>query len=235
ADYRGERFAEWERDLKGNNDLLCLTQPEIIQGIHEAYLEAGADILETNSFNATSVSMADYAMEDLVYEINLESARLARQAADKYSTPDKPRLVAGVLGPTSKTASMSVDVDDPAARPITFEQLVTAYIEATTALIEGGADIILIETVFDALNAKAAIFAVQEVFEQQDYVLPIMISGTIADESGTILGQNIEAFYNTLRHARPISIGMNCAMGPEKLRPFIEEMSRISEFPVSAH
>ncbi|MCP4127522.1 MAG: methionine synthase [Gammaproteobacteria bacterium] len=235
ADYRGERFAEWEHDLKGNNDLLCLTQPEIILGIHEAYLEAGADILETNSFNATSISMADYGMEELVYEINVEAAKLARMAADRFSTPEKPRLVAGVLGPTSKTASMSVDVDDPAARPITFEQLVSAYIEATTALIEGGTDIILIETVFDALNAKAAIFAVQEVFEQQGYQLPIMISGTIADESGTILGQNIEAFYNTLRHARPISIGMNCAMGPEKLRPFIEEMSRISEFPVSAH
>jgi 5-methyltetrahydrofolate--homocysteine methyltransferase len=235
ADYRGERFADWHCDLKGNNDLLVLTNPAIIQGIHEAYLDAGADILETNSFNATSISMADYGMEELVYEINVESARLARQAADKFSTPAKPRLVAGVLGPTSKTASMSVDVDDPAARPVTFEQLVTAYIEATRGLIEGGSDIILIETIFDALNAKAAIFAVQEVFGQQGFELPIMISGTVADESGTILGQNIEAFYNTLRHARPISIGMNCAMGPEKLRPFIEEMSRISEFPVSAH
>jgi len=235
ADYRGERFADWHCDLKGNNDLLVLTNPEAIQGIHEAYLEAGADILETNSFNATSTSMADYGMEELVYEINVESAKLARRAADKYSTEAKPRFVAGVLGPTSKTASMSVDVDDPASRPISFEQLVTAYTEATRGLIEGGSDIILIETIFDALNAKAAIYAVQEVFEQQGYELPIMISGTIADESGTVLGQNIEAFYNTLRHARPISIGMNCAMGPEKLRPFIEEMSRISEFPVSAH
>ncbi len=235
ADYRGERFADWHCDLKGNNDLLVLTNPEIIQGIHEAYLEAGADILETNSFNATSISMADYGMEKLVHEINVEAAKLARRAADKYSTEAKPRFVAGVLGPTSKTASMSVDVDDPASRPISFEQLVSAYTEATRGLIEGGADIILIETIFDALNAKAAIFAVQEVFEQQGYELPIMISGTIADESGTILGQNIEAFYNTLRHARPISIGMNCAMGPEKLRPFIEEMSRISQFPVSAH
>ncbi len=235
ADYRGERFADWDCDLKGNNDLLVLTNPDIIQGIHEAYLEAGADILETNSFNATSISMADYTMEDLVYEINVEAARLARKAADKFSTEDKPRFVAGVIGPTSKTASMSVDVDDPAARPITFEQLVEAYTEATRGLIEGGADIILIETIFDALNAKAAIFAIQSVFEQQGYELPIMISGTVADESGTILGQNIEAFYNTLRHAQPISMGMNCAMGPEKLRPFIEEMSRISEFPVSAH
>ncbi len=235
ADYRGERFADWSCDLKGNNDLLVLTNPEIIQGIHEAYLEAGADILETNSFNATSISMADYGMEELVYEINVEAARLARRAADKYSSTERPRFVAGVLGPTSKTASMSVDVDDPASRPITFEQLVAAYTEATRGLIEGGADIILIETIFDALNAKAAIFAVQELFEQQGFELPIMISGTIADESGTVLGQNIEAFYNTLRHARPISIGMNCAMGPEKLRPFIEEMSRISEFPVSAH
>ncbi len=235
ADYRGKRFADWHCDLKGNNDLLVLTNPEIIQGIHEAYLDAGADILETNSFNATSISMADYGMEELVYEINVESAKLARLAADKYSTEAKPRFVAGVLGPTSKTASMSVDVDDPASRPISFEQLVTAYTEATRGLIEGGSDIILIETIFDALNAKAAIFAVQGVFEQQGYELPIMISGTIADESGTILGQNIEAFYNTLRHARPLSIGMNCAMGPEKLRHFIEEMSRISQFPVSAH
>ena len=235
ADYRGERFADWHCDLKGNNDLLVLTNPDVIQGIHEAYLEAGADILETNSFNATTTSMADYGMEELVYEINVEAARLARRAADKFSTEAKPRFVAGVLGPTSKTASMSVDVDDPASRPIDFEQLVTAYTEATKGLIEGGADIILIETIFDALNAKAAIFAVQEVFAQQGYELPIMISGTVADESGTILGQNIEAFYNTLRHARPISIGMNCAMGPQKLRPFIEEMSRISEFPVSAH
>ena len=235
ADYRGERFADWSCDLKGNNDLLVLTNPEIIQGIHEAYLEAGADILETNSFNATTTSMADYGMEGLAYEINVEAAKLACRAADKYSSSTKPRFVAGVLGPTSKTASMSVNVDDPASRPVSFEQLVSAYIEATRGLIEGGADIILIETIFDALNAKAAIFAVQEVFEQQGYDLPIMISGTIADESGTILGQNIEAFYNTLRHASPISIGMNCAMGPEKLRSFIEEMSRISEFPVSAH
>jgi 5-methyltetrahydrofolate--homocysteine methyltransferase len=235
ADYRGERFADWSCDLKGNNDLLSLTKPEVIRGIHEAYLEAGADILETNSFNSTSTSMADYGMQELVYEINVESAKLARQAADSFSTPDQPRFVAGVLGPTSKTASMSVDVDDPASRPVNFEQLIEAYTEATRGLIEGGADIILIETVFDALNAKAAIFAVQQVFEQQGYALPIMLSGTIADESGTVLGQDIEAFYNTLRHARPISIGMNCAMGPEKLRPFIEEMSRISEFPVSAH
>ncbi len=235
ADYRGERFADWHCDLKGNNDLLSLTKPDVIQGIHEAYLEAGADILECNSFNSTRVSMADYGMEELVYEINVASAKLARKAADKFSTTGRPRFVAGVLGPTSKTASMSVDVDDPASRPVTFERLVTDYIEASRGLIEGGADIILIETVFDALNAKAAIFAVQQVFEQQGYELPIMISGTIADESGTVLGQNIEAFYNTLRHARPISIGMNCAMGPEKLRPFIEEMSRISEFPVSAH
>ncbi len=235
ADFRGTRFADWHCDLKGNNDLLVLTRPDLIQGIHEEYLDAGADILETNSFNATSVSMADYGMEELVYEINVEAARLARRAADKYTTETKPRFVAGVLGPTSKTASMSVDVDDPASRPISFEQLVTAYTESTLGLIEGGVDIILIETIFDALNAKAAIFAVQGVFEQQGYELPIMISGTIADESGTILGQNIEAFYNTLRHANPISIGMNCAMGPEKLRPYIEEMSRISQFPVSAH
>jgi len=235
-DYRGERFADWPTDLKGNNDLLCLTQPQIIRGIHEAYLEAGADILETNSFNATRASMADYGMEELVHEINVAAARLAREAADKYSTEEKPRFVAGVLGPTSKTLSISPDVNDPGFRAITFEELAEHYREATRGLIEGGADIILIETIFDTLNAKAAIFAVQDVFAETGRTLPIMISGTITDQSGrTLSGQVTEAFYNSLRHARPLSIGLNCALGPDLLRQYVEELSRVSETFVSAH
>ncbi len=236
ADYRGERFADWPTDLKGANDLLCLTRPEIIRGIHEQYLEAGADILETNSFNATRVSMADYGMEALVYEINVAAARLAREAADKYSTPEKPRFVAGVLGPTSKTLSISPDVNDPGFRAITFEALAEDYREAARGLIEGGADIILIETIFDTLNAKAAIFAVQDVFAELGRRLPIMISGTITDQSGrTLSGQVTEAFYNSLRHAEPLSIGLNCALGPDLLRQYVEELSRVSETFVSAH
>ncbi len=236
ADYRGEHFADWPTDLKGANDLLCLTRPEIIRGIHEQYLEAGADILETNSFNATRVSMADYGMEDLVYEINVAAARLAREAADKYSTPEKPRFVAGVLGPTSKTLSISPDVNDPGFRAITFEELAEDYREAARGLIEGGADIILIETIFDTLNAKAAIFAVQDVFAKLGRRLPIMISGTITDQSGrTLSGQVTEAFYNSLRHAEPLSIGLNCALGPDLLRQYVEELSRVSETFVSAH
>ena len=186
-DYRGERFADWAHDLKGNNDLLVLTQPQIIQGIHEQYLDAGADIIETNSFNGTKVSMSDYHMEDLVTEINREAARLAKAACEKYSTPDKPRFVAGVLGPTSRTCSISPNVNDPAFRNVTFDELKENYIEATHALIEGGADIILIETVFDTLNCKAAIFAVKEVFKQIGYELPLMISGTITDAWGFIV------------------------------------------------
>ena len=236
ADYRGERFADWPSDLKGNNDLLCLTRPDIIRGIHEQYLEAGADILETNSFNATRASMADYGMEELVYEINLAAARLAREAADSFSTDDKPRFVAGVLGPTSKTLSISPDVNDPGFRAIGFEELAADYREATRGLMEGGADIILIETIFDTLNAKAAIFAVQDVFRESGTELPIMISGTITDQSGrTLSGQVTEAFYNSLRHARPISIGLNCALGPDLLRQYVEELSRVSETFVSAH
>lgn len=236
ADYRGARFADWHSDVKGNNDLLVLTQPDIIRGIHEQYLEAGADILETNSFNATRVSMADYQMEELVYEINVEAARLAKQAADKYSSPDKPRFVAGVLGPTSKTLSISPDVNDPGYRAITFEELAENYREATRGLIEGGADIILIETIFDTLNAKAAIFAVQDVFDELGREWPIMISGTITDQSGrTLSGQVTEGFYNALRHARPVSIGLNCALGPDLLRQYVEELSRVAECFVSAH
>ncbi|OOY41702.1 methionine synthase, partial [Solemya velum gill symbiont] len=232
----GERFADWHSDLKGNNDLLVLTQPHIIRDIHEAYLEVGADIIETNSFNATRTSMADYQMEELAYEINLESAKLAREAADKYSTDDKPRFVAGGLGPTSRTLSISPDVNDPGFRNVTFKELVDVYVEAVRGLISGGVDLILIETIFDTLNAKAAIFACQQVFEEDGIELPVMISGTITDASGrTLSGQTTEAFYNSLRHANPLSIGLNCALGPDLLRQYVEEMSRVSETWVSAY
>ncbi len=238
AAYRGARFADWGHDLKGNNDLLVLTQPQIIRGIHSAYLEAGADIVETNSFNATRIAMADYAMEELSYEINVAAARLAREAADAMTaqTLDKPRFVAGVLGPTNRTASISPDVNDPGFRNTRFDQLVDAYIESTRGLIEGGADIILIETIFDTLNAKAAAFAVEKVFDEDGLRLPVMISGTITDASGrTLSGQTTEAFYNSLRHVRPLSMGLNCALGPDLLRPYVEEMARVSEFYVSVH
>ncbi|MEJ2480340.1 MAG: methionine synthase, partial [Acidihalobacter sp.] len=238
ADYRGERFADWESDLKGNNDLLAITRPDVIRAIHEAYLDAGADILETNTFNANSISMADYHMESLAGEINRAAAQLARQAADAYTakTPDKPRFVAGVLGPTNRTASLSPDVNDPGFRNISFDQLVESYIEAAEALIEGGVDLLLIETIFDTLNAKAAVFAIKSVFEKLGVERPIMISGTITDASGrTLTGQTTEAFYNSLRHAQPLSIGLNCALGPYELRQYVEEMSRVSEYLVSAH
>jgi len=236
ADYRGERFADWHTDVKGNNDLLVLTQPDVIRGIHEAYLEVGADIIETNSFNATRTSQADYEMEELAYEINVEAAKLARAAADKYSTPEKPRFVAGGLGPTSRTLSISPDVNDPGFRNVSFSGLVDVYKEAVRGLIAGGADLLLIETIFDTLNAKAAVFACQQVFEEDGVELPIMISGTITDESGrTLSGQTTEAFYNSLRHANALSFGLNCALGPDKLRQYVEEMSRISETWVSAY
>ncbi len=240
ADYRGARFADWPSDLKGNNDLLVLTRPDVIRGIHEAYLAAGADILETNTFNANRVSMADYGMEELSREINVAAASLAREAADAASTPDKPRFVAGVLGPTNRTLSISPDVNDPGFRNLDFDILVAAYVEAARGLIEGGADLLLIETIFDTLNAKAAIFACKRVFDEDgltgDRRLPVMISGTITDQSGrTLTGQTTEAFYNSLRHARPVSIGLNCALGPFELRQYVEEMSRVSETHVSAH
>ncbi|WP_416305859.1 homocysteine S-methyltransferase family protein [Neptunicella sp. SCSIO 80796] len=236
ADYRGERYADWHTDIKGNNDLLVLTQPEIIFDIHCQYLEAGADIIETNTFNATTISMADYEMQALSKEINLEAAKLARKAADQYSTADKPRFVAGVLGPTSKTASISPDVNDPGYRNIYFDQLVEAYMESTHALIEGGSDIILIETIFDTLNAKAAAFAVEQVFEQLGAQLPVMISGTITDASGrTLSGQTAEAFYYSLRHINPISFGLNCALGPDLLRQYVQELSDVAECFISAH
>ena len=237
-DYRGTRFAHWDTDLKGNNDLLSLTQPDIIKAIHSAYFEAGSDIVETNTFNATSIAMADYHMESLAYEINLESARLAKQAANEYTqkTPQKPRFVAGVLGPTNRTASMSPDVNDPGFRNISFDQLVDAYTEATRGLIDGGADIILIETIFDTLNAKAAIFAVETYFELIGYTLPVMISGTITDASGrTLSGQTVAAFWNSLKHIKPISFGFNCALGAKELRQYIAELSNISDTHVSAH
>lgn len=235
-DYRGERFADWESPLKGMNDLLVLTQPEIIAGIHREYLEAGADIIETNNFNATPSDLVRYNLQDYAYEINLEAAKLAKRCADQYSTDDKPRFVAGVLGPNQKTASVSVDVNDPGARAISFDELVEDYSLATRGLIEGGADIILIETVFDTLNAKAAVFAVKTVFDEDDIELPIMISGTITDASGrTLTGQVTEAFYNSLRHATPVTIGLNCALGPDDLRQYVQEVSRIAEMGVSAH
>ncbi len=236
ADYRGQRFADWPSDLRGNNDLLVLTRPEAISDIHHQYLEAGADLIETNTFNATRIAMADYGMEDLSYEINVAAARLAREAADAASTPEKPRFVCGVLGPTNRTASISPDVNDPGFRNITFDELVAAYSESTRGLLEGGADIILIETVFDTLNAKAAVFAVQGVFEEIGVEHPVMISGTITDQSGrTLSGQTTEAFYNSLRHANPLSIGLNCALGPDLLRQYVEEMSRVADVFVSAH
>jgi 5-methyltetrahydrofolate--homocysteine methyltransferase len=235
-DYRGERFRDWPSDLKGNNDLLVLTRPDVIADIHGEYLAAGADIIETNTFNGTRIAMADYAMEELAYEINVAAARLARKTADGYSTEHKPRFVAGVLGPTNRTASISPDVNDPGYRNIDFDTLVTAYAESTRGLIEGGADIILVETVFDTLNAKAALFAVWQVFDEDGVELPIMISGTITDQSGrTLTGQTTEAFYNSLRHAQPLTIGLNCALGPAELRQYVEEMSRIAECGVSAH
>jgi len=236
ADYRGERFADWKINLKGMNDLLVLTKPDIICEIHQAYLEAGADIIETNNFNATPSDLTRYNLQDYAFEINAEAARLARVCADNYSSDDKPRFVAGVLGPNQKTASVSVDVNDPGARAITFSELIEDYSIATRGLIQGGIDIILIETIFDTLNAKAAIFAVKQTFEAQNVKLPVMISGTITDASGrTLTGQTVEAFYNSLRHAEPISIGLNCALGPDELRPHIEEISRISEFYINAH
>ncbi|MGC0794033.1 methionine synthase [Pantoea agglomerans] len=237
-DYRGSRFADWPCDLKGNNDLLVLSKPAVIREIHDAYLAAGADILETNTFNATSIAMADYQMESLSAEINFEAARLARACADAWTakTPDRPRYVAGVLGPTNRTCSISPDVNDPAYRNVTFNQLVEAYRESTRALVEGGSDIIMIETVFDTLNAKAAVYAVQTEMEALGVALPLMISGTITDASGrTLSGQTTEAFYNSLRHAEPLSFGLNCALGPDELRQYVAELSRIAEGYVTAH
>ncbi|WP_131112277.1 methionine synthase [Sulfuricystis thermophila] len=236
ADYRGERFRDHAKDLKGNNDLLCLTRPDVITGIHAAYLEAGADIIETNTFNATRVSQSEYGLEALAYELNVAGARLAREVADRYSTADKPRFVAGVLGPTSRTCSLSPDVNDPGFRNISFDTLVADYTESVRGLVEGGADLLLIETVFDTLNAKAAVYALENFFAEAGRRWPVMISGTITDASGrTLSGQTAEAFWNSLRHARPLSFGLNCALGAKELRQYVEEISHLADCFVSAH
>ncbi len=237
-DYRGERFADHPCDLKGNNDLLSLTQPDIIKAIHSAYFDAGADIVETNTFNGTSIAMADYQQEELDYELNKVGAALAREVADGFTTkdPTKPRYVAGVIGPTNRTCSISPDVNNPGYRNVSYMELVEAYTRSIEGLVDGGADILLVETIFDTLNAKAALFAIDQYFEDHNIILPIMISGTITDASGrTLTGQTTEAFYNSLRHAKPISIGLNCALGPEDLRQYVEELSTVSETYVSAH
>lgn len=238
ADYRGDAYHDWHCDVKGNNDLLAITQPDIIRTIHLDYLKAGADIIETNTFNATRVAMADYDMQEESYAINLAAARLARAACDQVTAddPERPRFVAGVLGPTNRTASISPDVNDPGKRNVDFDTLVEAYIESTQALIEGGSDIILIETIFDTLNAKAAGFAVMHVFDELGVELPIMVSGTITDASGrTLSGQTTEAFYYSLRHLKPIAFGLNCALGPDLLRQYVDTLSQVSECLVSAH
>jgi 5-methyltetrahydrofolate--homocysteine methyltransferase len=238
AAYRGQRFASHPRDVKGNNDLLTLTQPRMIADIHRAYLDAGADIIETNTFSSTRIAQADYGMEALAAELNLEGAKLARAAADEFTakTPDKPRWVAGAMGPTNRTASISPDVNDPGFRNVTFDELHAAFREQAESLVAGGVDLILVETIIDTLNAKAALFAIDEVFEAQGVTLPVMISGTITDQSGRILsGQTPAAFWNSLRHAKPISIGFNCALGAAQLRPHVAELSRITDTNVCVY
>jgi 5-methyltetrahydrofolate--homocysteine methyltransferase len=237
SDYRGSRFKNHPCSVKGNNDLLSLTQPEAIKSIHEKYLEAGSDIIETNTFSSTSIGMADYSMESIVYDINFESAKIAKEAALKYSkiTPEKPRFVAGSIGPTNRTASMSPDVNDPGFRAITFDDLVKAYSEQINALIDGGVDILLIETIFDTLNAKAALFAVDSVLELRNLSVPIMISGTITDASGrTLSGQTVEAFVTSLSHIPLLSIGLNCALGADLLLPYLKRLSKVTNFYTSA-
>ena len=230
AEYRGERFAAHVHDVKGNNELLVLTQPQVIQEIHEQYLAAGSDIIESNTFGAQRIAQADYHMEDLAYEMNVAAAKIARAACDKYSTPDAPRFVAGAFGPTPKTASISPDVNDPGARNVTFDELVAAYLEQARALHEGGVDLFLVETIFDTLNAKAALFAIEQFFDEAGVRLPLMISGTVTDASGRILsGQTVEAFWNSVRHAKPATIGLNCALGAALMRPYIAELSKICD------
>ena len=236
AGYRGERFIEWPTALQGNNDLLTLTQPHIIAGIHREYLEAGADILETNTFNSNSVSLADYDMHELAYELNYAGAALARTVCDEFSTPDKPRYVAGAIGPTTRTASISPDVNDPGARNVSYDQLVAAYLDAANGLIDGGSDLFIVETIFDSLNAKAAVFALETLFEDRGRRWPVIISGTITDASGrTLSGQVTEAFWNSIRHARPLAVGLNCALGAPEMRPYIAEMSRIADTFISCY
>ena len=229
AQYRGERFADFHRDVKGNNELLSLTRPDVIRDIHEKYLAAGADLIETNTFGATSIAQADYDMAHLAREMNVESAKLARAACDKYSTPEHPRFVAGALGPTPKTASISPDVNDPGARNVDFEALRAAYYEQVEGLVEGGADVLLVETIFDTLNAKAALFAIDEFFEKSGERLPIMISGTVTDASGRVLsGQTVTAVWYSVRHAQPLSIGLIGALGATLMRPYIQELNRVA-------
>jgi 5-methyltetrahydrofolate--homocysteine methyltransferase len=237
-DYRGERFADWGQDLKGNNDLLSLTKPEVIKAIHREYLEAGADILGTNTFSSTTIAQADYAMEELAYEMNVESAKIAREAADEMSaqTPDRPRLVAGAMGPTNRTCSISPDVNDPGFRNVTFDALRIAYKSAAKGLLDGGADVLIVETIFDTLNAKAALFAIEELFDEQGWRVPIMISGTLTDASGrTLSGQTAEAFWNSVRHVNPFSVGLNCALGADLMRPHIAALSQVAEVRVSTY
>ena len=229
ADYRGERFKDFPKDVKGNNELLSLTRPDVIRDIHEGYLAAGADLIETNTFGATTVAQADYDMQHLAREMNLQSAKLARAACDKFSTPDKPRFVVGALGPTPKTASISPDVNDAGARNVTFEELRAAYYEQVEALVEGGSDVLLVETIFDTLNAKAALFAIEEFFEASGERLPLIISGTVTDASGRILsGQTVTAFWHSVRHAQPLAIGLNCALGATLMRPYIQELNKVA-------
>jgi 5-methyltetrahydrofolate--homocysteine methyltransferase len=242
ADYRGERFKDWPSDLKGNNDLLCLTQPQIIREIHKQYLEAGADIIETNTFNAQKISLADYHMQDLAYEINLAAAKIAKEAIREFAndnglTTNGSKFVAGALGPMNKTLSLSPDVNNPGFRALTFDDAVNAYYEQTKGLVEGGVDLLLIETIFDTLNAKAAIFAIKKYFrDTRQQELPLMISGTITDASGrTLSGQTLEAFYTSVMHAKPLSVGLNCALGAKEMRPHIEELSQIASCYVSAY
>ena len=236
AGYRGARFADWPHPLKGNNDLLNLSQPQIVEEIHAKYFAAGADMVETNTFNAQTVSMADYGMESLVRELNLAGAQLARKAADAYSTPDKPRFVAGAIGPTNRTLSLSPDVNRPGYRAISFDELATAYQEQTEALIEGGVDVLLVETIFDTLNAKACLYAIQDAFTATGKELPIMISGTITDASGrTLSGQTTEAFLISMSHMPLLSIGLNCALGAKDLRPYLQSLAANTPFLISAY
>jgi 5-methyltetrahydrofolate--homocysteine methyltransferase len=229
ADYRGERFKDHPKDLKGNNELLQFTQPRVLREIHDAYLAAGADIIETNTFGATSIAQDDYGLGHVAREMNVEAARIARAAADAAGTPDRPRFVAGALGPTPRTASISPDVNDPAARNVTFDQLRAAYHEQASGLLEGGADLFLVETIFDTLNAKAAIFALDELMEATGERLPVIVSGTVTDASGRILsGQTVGAFWQSVRHARPLAVGLNCALGAALMRPYIEELAKVA-------
>ena len=238
ADFRGERFREHRHDLKGNNDVLILTRPDIIGDIHRAYLAAGADIIETNTFSSTAIAQADYGLESVAYELSAQGARLARAAADEWNrkTPDRPRFVAGAMGPTNRTLSISPDVGNPAFRAVTFDQVVAAYRDHVRGLIDGGADLLLVETIFDTLNAKAAIAAVLDVFEEKGVELPLMISVTITDRSGrTLSGQTLDAFYTSIRHAHPFSVGLNCALGAREMRPYLAELARIAESYVTCY